>query len=69
VELLEKPVRIGYPEGIAGLADVVHSPEYATGVGLLMYGVKRYQAMQEEEDGFFARNIFSRIKKWFQDLF
>jgi len=51
------------------LADVVHSPEYATGVGLLMYGVKRYQAMQEEEDGFFARNIFSRIKKWFQDLF
>ena len=68
-DLLEKPVRVGYPEGIVGLADVVHSPEYATGVGLLMYGVRRHQAMEENEDSFFAKSIFSRIKKWFLDLF
>jgi len=68
VDLLQKPVRIGYPEGIAGLADVVHSPEYATGVGLLMYGVKRYQAMQEEEDSFWEKYLQQDIK-WFQDLF
>ncbi|MFY9140411.1 MAG: cell division protein FtsA [Thermacetogeniaceae bacterium] len=69
VDLLEKPVRVGYPEGIVGLADVVHSPEYATGVGLLMYGVRRHQALEENEDSFFAKSIFSRIKKWFLDLF
>lgn len=33
------PVRRGSPEAIGGLTDVVRSPEYATGVGLLMYAI------------------------------
>jgi len=66
---LEKPVRVGYPEGIGGLADVVHSPEYATGVGLLLYGARRQQFIDENEDSLSIKAMYSRIKKWLQDLF
>ena len=36
--IFEMPVRIGRPVGIGGLTDVVNSPMYATGVGLVIYG-------------------------------
>ena len=32
------PVRIGMPTGIKGITQLVHGPEYATGVGLVKYG-------------------------------
>jgi cell division protein FtsA len=69
VDLLEKPVRVGYPEGIGGLADVVHSPEYATGVGLLLYGARRQQVKEEHEDSLSMKAMFSKVKEWLQDLF
>lgn len=37
-EVLGLPVRLGVPRGIGGLVDVVRSPMYATGVGLVRYG-------------------------------
>jgi cell division protein FtsA len=69
VDLLEKPVRVGYPEGISGLADVVDSPEYATGVGLLLYGGRRQHVIEENEDALSVKVMFSKVKQWFQDLF
>ena len=39
-EVLGLPVRRGMPRGIGGLVDVVKSPMYATGVGLVVYGAK-----------------------------
>jgi cell division protein FtsA len=35
---LGQPVRCGTPRNIGGLTDVVNSPIYATGVGLVLYG-------------------------------
>ena len=32
------PVRIGKPRGVTGLIDVLQSPIYATGTGLVHYG-------------------------------
>jgi cell division protein FtsA len=37
-EILGMPVRIGMPTGIKGITQLVHGPEYATGVGLVKYG-------------------------------
>lgn len=37
-DVLGLPVRLGGPQGIGGLVDVVRSPMYATGVGLVHYG-------------------------------
>ena len=37
-EILGMPVRIGYPTGVKGITQLVHGPQYATGVGLVKYG-------------------------------
>lgn len=39
-EILDLPVRVGTPQNLQGLVDTLESPTYATGVGLLMWGVK-----------------------------
>jgi cell division protein FtsA len=36
-EIFHMPVRLGLPQGIKGLAEVVRSPVYSTAVGLLLY--------------------------------
>lgn len=61
--------RLGKPQGITGLVDVVNNPMYATGVGLVLYGAKN-----QAEKKFRIRdaNIFNRIvtqmKHWFKDV-
>ena len=61
--------RLGKPQGITGLVDVVNNPMYATGVGLVLYG-----ARNQTEKKFRIRdaNIFNRIvtqmKRWFKDV-
>ncbi|MFH1898719.1 MAG: cell division protein FtsA [Candidatus Desantisbacteria bacterium] len=74
-ELAEKifdlPVRIGVPKGVAGLVDVISSPVYATGVGLVLYGMKnRLDGKKTRSAG---GNVFKKVsgkmKDWFSDFF
>ncbi|CAN5730859.1 cell division protein FtsA [soil metagenome] len=37
-EILGMPVRIGYPVGVKGITQLVHGPQYSTGVGLVKFG-------------------------------
>ena len=37
-EVFHMPVRLGTPQHVTGLADVVSNQIHATGVGLLLYG-------------------------------
>jgi len=37
---LQLPVRVGIPSNVHGIADTLHDPAYATGVGLLLWGAK-----------------------------
>ncbi len=37
-EVFHMPVRLGMPQHVGGLVDVVRNPIHATGVGLLLYG-------------------------------
>lgn len=39
-EIFHKMVRLGMPQHVTGLSDVVSSPVYATGVGLLLHGAR-----------------------------
>ena len=41
--VFDQPVRRGVPFSLGGLAEVVQSPTYATGVGLALYGARRQQ--------------------------
>jgi cell division protein FtsA len=69
-EIMGVPVRRGVPRGIGGLVDVVKSPVYATGVGLVVYGARhqdrRMFRIREE-------NVFKKVKRrmgeWLQEVF
>ncbi len=69
-EIFHMPVRLGMPQYVAGLVDVVRNPIYSTGVGLLLFGYQN-QAMRESEirmgTGF--RGVLRRMKSWFQGNF
>ena len=66
-EIFHMPVRLGLPQHVAGLSDVVQNPIYSTGVGLLLYG--REHQMTEGMDENKGLGIWERMKSWFQGNF
>jgi cell division protein FtsA len=68
-EVIGLPVRLGVPRGVGGLMDVVKSPIYATGVGLVLYGAKHH-----DQRHFKARdeNIYTKVRRrmsaWLHDM-
>jgi len=40
-KILSMPVRVGYPKGVSGLIDDIQTPDFATAVGLVIYGSKQ----------------------------
>jgi cell division protein FtsA len=74
VELAEQvfnlPVRRGLPSGITGLVDVVNSPMYATGVGLVLYGVNHASGTQfRRGSGNVFNKLLRRMKGWIKEFF
>lgn len=64
-EVFHVPVRIGVPHGVKGLADMVKSPIYATGVGLLTYGLKSRQESQETKPAVVGfSGLVDQLKRW-----
>ncbi len=45
-DILELPVRVGVPQGVYGIADVLPDPAFATGVGLLLWGDRKFGSAQ-----------------------
>ncbi|MCA3016765.1 MAG: cell division protein FtsA [Myxococcaceae bacterium] len=70
-EIMGVPVRRGVPRGIGGLVDVVKSPVYATGVGLVVYGARnldrRMFRIRESENVF--KKVKRRMGEWLQEVF
>jgi len=54
------PVRIAEPKGLADLPELVAQPEYATVVGLVMYGAKMRRTAPQR-----AGNLVSKLKAMF----
>lgn len=67
-EVFHLPVRLGTPQYVAGLVDVVRNPIYATGVGLLLFG---NQSVGQYPSGKLvsATSIWDRMKNWFHGSF
>ena len=66
-EVFHMPVRVGTPQYVSGLVELVRNPIYATGVGLLLYGRGRQQdgdRTRRLDTG--ATGVWSRMKSWFQ---
>ena len=67
-EVFHMPVRLGTPQHVTGLSDVVSNQIHATGVGLLIYGSK--QASHGSQRGVEAvGGVFDRVSKWFKGNF
>jgi cell division protein FtsA len=69
-EIFHMPVRLGAPQNVRGLSDIVNNPIYSTGVGLLQY------AMKQQQEGRVSTHVkdnegswFARVKRLFQNNF
>lgn len=63
-EVTDMPVRVGRPMNIGGLADKVDSPVFATGVGLLLYGLKHsYLAGDSRRQSFWFK-LAGMWRRW-----
>jgi len=74
VELAEQvfqlPIRIGAPQNIGGLAEIINNPVYATGAGLLLNGYQQCQQGRSESISFGEHaGVWSRMKNWFKTNF
>ena len=71
-QIFNLPVRRGLPQRIGGLIDVVNSPVYATGVGLVVYGSKNvgvHEFPTAQSDDTVFRRVSRRMKEWFGEFF
>jgi len=69
-EVFHAPVRLGAPQGVTGLVDVVRNPIHSTGVGLLLFGAQSLPAgagSQHKPNG--VQDMWERMKQWFQGSF
>lgn len=69
-QVFNLPVRVGKPTNISGLVDVVNSPMYSTGVGLIKFGFTHQSDARFTQGG---GNLFGKLlasmKKWVKEFF
>ena len=68
-EVFHVPVRLGIPQQVQGLADVVRNPIYSTGVGLLLYGRDNQLPAVKRRPLGGAKTVLDRMRAWFQGNF
>ncbi len=69
-EVFHMPVRLGVPQFVQGLSDVVRNPIHATGVGLLLYGQEALADKAASSPlGGGLNEVWERMKNWFQGNF
>jgi len=76
-EVIGRPTRIGKPQGMKGLVDVVQGTEYATAVGLVKHGMRQgadsgasYSAPEGGgNEGSTGGGFSAMLKKLFKDYF
>jgi len=69
-EIFHMPVRLGTPQYVTGLNDVIRNPIYATGIGLLLFG--RQNSLLGEKHALVGggfKALWTRMKNWFQGNF
>ncbi|MBM3265153.1 MAG: rod shape-determining protein, partial [candidate division Zixibacteria bacterium] len=64
------PAKIGVPDSLGGLVPADTAPMFATGIGLMLYGIENPGKKDWGNDGDHQGigRIFGRMKRWFGDL-
>jgi cell division protein FtsA len=69
-EVFHMPVRIGIPQSITGLGEVINNPVYSTSVGLLLFGKQQLaHGGSNSYSGMGLKNAWTRMKNWFTGNF
>jgi cell division protein FtsA len=63
--VFDLPVRRGDPAGIGGLVDRVNTPDYATAVGLILYGFSQWKSQGISKDK--KKTFWSKMKDWLKE--
>lgn len=64
-EIFDLPVRRGDPSGIGGLVDRVSTPDYATSVGLILYGYSQWKEKGLSKDR--KKGFWAKFKDWLKE--
>lgn len=69
--IFEMPVRLGTPQHVSSMPELMDNPSYSTGVGLLLYGLQQqYDAnvhVNMLNEG--VKGLWKRMRQWFQGNF
>jgi len=71
-DIFQTQVRLGVPQGVVGLVDIVRNPIHATGVGLLKYGADtraRPGFVSQSLDSRDEEGLLKRMMNWFKGNF
>ena len=69
-EIFHVPVRVGVPQHVTGLADVIRNPVFATGAGLLLFARQHHVGGDRQlisGPGF--KGVWTRMRNWFNGSF
>jgi len=62
-QIFDLPVRIGYPAGVTGRVEDLHSPRCTTGVGLVMFGKNKHNEGFRHE-----QTVVGRVRDWLKKM-
>ncbi len=62
-QIFDLPVRVGYPTGIVGKIEEVHSPRCTTAVGLVLFGSTKMYATRNRE-----LSAIEKFKRWMRKI-
>ena len=68
-EMLHMPVRVGIPQHVSGLGEVVGNPVHATGVGLLLWGSQIEHPRRPSIPTGRAGTFFNKLRNWYRGEF
>ncbi|NIM92020.1 MAG: cell division protein FtsA [Candidatus Aminicenantes bacterium] len=64
-EIFDLPIRRGDPSGVGGLVDRVNTPDYATTVGLILYGFNKLEEKGITKDR--KKGLWIKVKNWLKE--
>ncbi len=64
-EIFDLPVRRGDPSGVGGLVDRVSTPDFATAVGLILYGYNQWKEKGFSKDR--KKGFWAKAKDWLKE--
>jgi len=68
-EMLHMPVRVGIPQYVHGMGEVIGNPVHATGVGLLLWGSQLENPRRPRASSGKVGSLLGRLKNWYRGEF